>query len=218
MVRCIFGAMKRRLGNRIERRKISQQGGRVEMNNIFNHNKHPKTKAKRAKEIVYLALFVALAIATQTALSILPGVELVTLLFVSYAFAFGAKNAMLAATAFSLLRQLIFGFFPTVLILYLIYYNALALGMGLLGKAYKEKVGKALLPVTILSCFYTVGFTFIDFLITSYIHGYSAQAKQVYLAASLPVMATQVVCVAVTVGALFYPLCKIFKAIKNKTL
>ena len=78
-------------------------------------------KFRSAKELAYLSLFVALTISVQWALTALPGVELVTVLFVSYAFAFGKGRGMVAATAFSLLRQLVFGLYPNVLVLYLAY-------------------------------------------------------------------------------------------------
>ena len=53
-----------------------------------------------AKELAQLAVFVALVIAAQFALSFIPGVEIVTLLFVVYAFTFGIYRGTLAATAF----------------------------------------------------------------------------------------------------------------------
>ena len=86
-----------------------------------------------AKELAYISVFVALLIAVQLILSFIPGVELVTVLFVAYSFSMGVRRGMLAATTFSLLRQLDFGFFPTVLVLYLIYFNLLCLLFGLLG-------------------------------------------------------------------------------------
>jgi len=64
------------------------------------------------KECAYLAVFVALVIAAQFCLSAVAGVEVVTVLFASYAFTFGKGRGMLAATAFSFLRMLVFGFFP----------------------------------------------------------------------------------------------------------
>ena len=97
-------------------------------------NKAKITVKNTAKELAQLAVFVALVIAAQFALSFIPGIEVVTLLFVSYAFAFGIRRGMLAVTAFSVLRQLLFGFFPNVLVLYLLYYNALAALFGFLGK------------------------------------------------------------------------------------
>ena len=53
-----------------------------------------------AKECAYIAVFVALVIAAQLAFSAVPGVEVVTVLFVAYAFTFGVARGMIAATAF----------------------------------------------------------------------------------------------------------------------
>ena len=111
-----------------------------------------------AKECAFLAVFVAILIAVQTVLSAVPGVELVTVLFVSYSFVAGAKRGMFAATAFSLLRQLVFGFSPTVLILYLIYYNLLTLTFGLFGRRIDIK-GKHLPIIVGIACAGTVFFT-----------------------------------------------------------
>ena len=43
---------------------------------------------------------------------------------------------MITATCFSLLRCLLFGFYPNIIILYLIYYNLFALLFGTLGKKF----------------------------------------------------------------------------------
>lgn len=169
-----------------------------------------------ARELAQLAVFVALVIAAQFALSFIPGVEIVTLLFVSYAFAFGIRRGMLAATAFSLLRQLLFGFFPTVLILYLIYYNALTAFFGLLGKKW-DKPLKNLWWLTLVACLFTTCFTMLDNIITPLWYGYTQKAARAHFIASLPVMFPQILCTAVTVGGLFFPLYKVFELIKRKT-
>ena len=67
-----------------------------------------------AREIANLAVFVALVLAAQFLFSFVAGVEIVTVLFVTYAFTFGIRRGMLAATAFSLLRMFIFGVFFNV--------------------------------------------------------------------------------------------------------
>ena len=79
----------------------------------MNKEKRDEKRGKRvavrsAKECAYLAVFVALLIGSQLPFAALPGVEIVTLLFVTYAFVFGICRGMLAATAFSLLRQFVF--------------------------------------------------------------------------------------------------------------
>lgn len=173
--------------------------------------------ARSAKECAYLAAFVALVIALQLALSLVPGVELVTVSFVAYAYVMGAKRGMIAATAFSLLRQLVFGFYATVLVLYLVYFNMLALGFGLLGdgKHIVKKQSKRLLLIVLLACVCTVFFHMFDNVLTPIWYGYSARATRAYFFASLPFMIPQVVCTAVSVTVLFLPLIKVFHMVKR---
>ena len=174
--------------------------------------KNKKRKGRSARECAFLAVFVALLIATQTAFSAIPGVELVTVLFASFSFVFGAKKGMLSATAFSFLRQFIFGFFPKVLILYLIYFNLLTFAFGVLGENRKTK-GAGLGIIVFTACLGTVLFTLFDNILTPIWYGYSAQATKLYFYASLPVVIPQVVCTAVSVGVLFVPLKKVFERI-----
>ena len=104
--------------------------------------------AYTAKECAYIAVFVALVISAQLALSMLAGVEVVTVLFIAYAFTFGVVKGMFSATVFSLVRQLLFGVDLKVLVLYLIYYNFLTAVFGMLGKNIKEPKEK--MPLFIL--------------------------------------------------------------------
>ena len=164
------------------------------------------------KECAYIAVFVALTIAAQLCLSVIPGVEVVTVLFVSYAFVFGVKRGMIAATAFSLLRQMVFGFLPLVLILYLLYFNTLAALFGFLGKKLSTK---HLVWIVLIACVCTVCFTMLDNILTVVWYAYSPRAAKIYIYASLSVLLPQVICTAVTVGVLFLPLCKIFKRLEK---
>ena len=164
-----------------------------------------------------LAVFVAAVIAAQMVLSFVPGAEIVTVLFVSYSSAAGWKRGMFTATAFSLLRQIIFGFFPTVLIffptvliLYLVYYNLLTFCFGMLGKKIKDPV-KYLPLVVVLASLGTVLFTMIDNILTPLWYDYSARATKAYFLASLPFMIPQVICTVISVTILFLPLVKVFK-------
>ena len=68
------------------------------------------------KDITLIGLFTAILIAGQFALFGISGVEIVTVLFASFAFYFGVIRGLIVATAFSVLRCLVFGFFPNVLI------------------------------------------------------------------------------------------------------
>ena len=165
-----------------------------------------------AKECAYIAVFVALVIAAQAMLSSLPNVEVVSVLFISYAFVFGWKRGMLSATVFALLRQFLFGFYPTVLILYLTYFNILALLFGLIGQFTKKKI--CVFPlIVLLATVCAVGFTLFDNMLTPLWYGYSQRATQLYIKASLPFMASHVFSVAISVGILFLPLSRAFEVI-----
>ena len=161
-----------------------------------------------------MAVFVALLISSQFVLSAIPGIELVTILLVSYSCVMGYKRAMLCATAFSLLRQFIFGALPTVLILYLIYYNLLSFTFGLVGKKIRLSL-KSLVVVILLACIFTAFFTLLDDIITPLYNGYSLKATKLYFYASLPVMYSQITCTAISTTCLFVPLFKVFTGIKK---
>ena len=166
------------------------------------------------KDVAYIAVFVALTIAAQVVLSVVPGVEIITLLFSCFAFAFGSKRGMLAATAFSLMRQFVFSVLPAVLILYLVYFNLLSLCFGLLGK-WKKKLVFLLPLVIVLACVCTVCFTLLDDIITPLYYGFTLKQAKAYFYYSLPVMAMQTICAGITVGLGFIPVSKAFKIIKN---
>jgi len=110
----------------------------------------------------------------------------------------------------SLLRQLVFGFSTTVLMLYLIYFNLLALLFGFLGKYISLRV-KCVPLLTVIACVCTIGFTMLDNVLTPWWLGYSGKLFKMYFWASFSFMIPQVICTAVSVGVLFYPLAKFFK-------
>lgn len=169
---------------------------------------------RSAKELACMALMTALLIAAQLALSMIAGVEIVTVLFLSYCVSFGIRRGMTVATAFSLLRCLLFGFAPNVVILYLVYYNFFAAVFGGAGKFFAESgEKKRLAAMTVLAVILSAAFTLIDDAITPLFFGYSPRAALGYFYASLPVMAVQMLCSAVTVALLFVPLSKAFSAV-----
>ena len=186
-----------------------EKGGKIN-----TEKKKAKVWARSAKECAYLAVFVALTIGGQVAFSLVPGAEIVTLLFVSYTFVFGVGRGMLAATAFSLLRQLVFPFSPTTLLLYLVYYNFLSAVFGGLGHIVKRPL-VCLWWLTAMACVCTVFFTALDNVITPLWLGFSDRAWRAYAYASLSFMIPQVVSTAVTVGVLFYPLQRVLRQIKK---
>ena len=161
-----------------------------------------------AKEIALLSMMTALLIGGQFALSMIQGVEVETVLLCSFACVFGVKRGMVTATAFSLLRCFIFGFFPSVIILYLVYFNLFALFFGVFKNVF---IGKYPF-VIIFAVLMTVMFTFIDDIITPLM--YNIMLKP-YFIASLPVMGVQSLNAAVTVAFLFIPLKYMFGQVKK---
>lgn len=77
----------------------------------------------------------ALLIGGQLALYMVAGVEVVTVLLLCFAFVFGPRAGALSAIAFSLLRCFLWGFYPSVIVLYIIYYPLFAIFFGFLGRA-----------------------------------------------------------------------------------
>ena len=184
---------------------------------MYGLNRDNSTKRvlqSAGKECAYLAVFVALVLVAQICLAAVAGVEVVTVLFIAFSFAFGAKRGMLAATVFSLLRQFVFGFFPNVLILYLVYYNLLTFLFGCLGKRMKNPVSGVWL-IVLVACFCTVCFTMLDVFITPLWYHYTAKLTKAYFYKSLSVLIPHTLCTAVTVTTLFLPLRKVFALVRR---
>ena len=91
-------------------------------------------KLSLSREIAYIAVTTALLLGGQFVFSFVVGVEVVTVILVSFSFVFGARRGVICAVSFSLLRCVLYGFYPTVILLYLVYYPLLALIFGLLGR------------------------------------------------------------------------------------
>ena len=171
----------------------------------MNIRNEKKRKRFDARDCAFVALFVALMLASQVALSSIPGVELVTVLLLCFSFTFGVKRGMFTATTFSLARQIVFGVFPVVLILYLLYFNGLACIFGYFGKKMVAN-RKTLIWVMITACVCSVGFTCMDNLLTPLWYGYSQKATIAYFYASFSFMIPHLVCTAVSVSVLFLPI------------
>lgn len=169
---------------------------------------------RSAKEIALMSIMTALLLASQFVLAAIQGVEVVTVFLLSFCVAFGARRGMLVATAFSLMRCFIYGFFPNVVILYLVYYNFFALVFGLLGWVIvKMPVYAKIIILTIAATMITACFTLLDDLITPWILKLTEKSTRIYFYASLPVLGIQCVCAAVTVALLWYPLSKVFSVV-----
>lgn len=165
--------------------------------------------------VAVVAVFTALLLAAQYALWFVKGVELVTVLLLVFSYRFGVRCGVLSAVAFSLLRCLLFGFFPNVVLLYLLYYPLFAACFGLLGNALHRRTGvRVQMLLTVLAVLFTALFTLLDDAVTPLLYGYTKEAALAYFLASLPTMAVQTVCAAVTVLLLFRPLLFILKRVK----
>lgn len=168
---------------------------------------------KKTKDIIICGLFTALLLASQISLSFIGGVEIVTLLLLCYAYSFGAKYSMLSATAFSLIRCIIFGFYPTVIIEYLIYYNLFSLFFSFLGKRLGKINFIKQCIVVIFACAFTCMFTLLDDFITPLYYGIDFYP---YFISSLPFMAIQCSCTFITVFPLVKPIVNTIQAQSRK--
>ena len=170
---------------------------------------------KPTKFIAVTALYTALLLAVQFALSGVGGIELVTVFFLSFCFCAGIKAGITVAVCFSLLRCFIFGFYPAVIILYLIYYSLFALFFGFLGKKFGTDTGFwKFIAVIVLGTAFTACFSLLDDIITPLFFGFTKKAALLYFYSSLPFMLSQSVCAAISIGLLFLPLVKVLSIAK----
>lgn len=167
---------------------------------------------RTAKEIALVSVFTALMIGGQIVLSGISGVEIVTVLLLSFSYYFGVSRGLLVANAFSLLKCFIFGFFVNVIILYLVYYNLFVGVFGILGYKFKKALNiKILTLIVIVASFMTVIFTGLDDVITPLYYGFSIDAMKTYAIASLAAVIPQVICTILTVILLLPILIRIFR-------
>ncbi len=170
---------------------------------------------KATKDLALIGVYTALLICSQFALTAISGVEIVTLLFTAFCFYFGVWRGVALATTFSLLRIIIFGFFPNVLILYLIYYNLFALVVGSLGKVMNKTINlKNVFIVVIVVLIMTILFTVIDNIVTPLFYAYTSEMTNAYWKLSLTAVIPQSICAVISVSLLFPPLVRIFEKIK----
>ena len=166
----------------------------------------------KTKWIVRVAMCVALLIGGQLALTGISGVEIVTVMLLSFCFCYGIRQGLAIATTFSLLRCLVFGFQINVIVLYLVYYNLFALFFGWLGGRFAGKVTFAKTSLVVVSAaVFTVCFTLLDDIITPILYGFSRKAAMIYFLQSLYAVIPQTICTVVTVSVCFHPLTRVIK-------
>lgn len=165
-----------------------------------------------AKKIILPGVFTALLIGGQLALSGISGIEVVTVLLLTFVYRFGIGQGLLVANSFSLLRCFIFGFMPNVIVLYLIYYNIFVLVFGFIGKLFRHEYSiKKHIIVLFLSIIMTALFTLTDNSLTPLIYGFTVNAAKAYFVASLYTVIPQIICTFVTVLIIFPVLIKVLR-------
>ncbi|MGN0823590.1 MAG: hypothetical protein ACI4MB_00820 [Candidatus Coproplasma sp.] len=166
----------------------------------------------KAKDFAIIGVFTALLLGGQFALSFVAGIEVVTVLLLTFAYHFGFRRSLIVANAFCILRCFIFGFFPTVVILYFIYYNLFVLLFAFVGKKFKGRLSAVKLVIIVsTAALANACFTLLDDVITPLFYSFDQAATKAYFIASLYTMATHVVCTIITVTLLFPPLISIFE-------
>lgn len=145
---------------------------------------------------------------------LIAGIEIVTVLLLSFSYYYGIRRGLFVANAFSLLRCFIFGFFPNIIILYLIYYNLFVLVFGVLGFKFKKQLNiKIFTLIVLVACLMTVVFTGLDDVITPLYYRFSVDAMKAYAAASLTAVIPQVICTILTVVLLSPILIRVFRQV-----
>ena len=153
---------------------------------------------KQTKDVTVIAMYTALLIAAQYALSFAAGVEVVSAMIA----VFGTKKGVILAVSFSVVRCLAFGFFPTVIVLYLVYFPLYAFVMSLPAKKNVDRIW----VVVPLAAALTACFTLIDDVLTPLLMSFSKKAWSAYFYSSLPTMLTHVLSVTAGTLVLYAPL------------
>jgi hypothetical protein len=166
-----------------------------------------------SKRITLTATLAASITAGKFALSWLPNIEIVTLLICLYAVVFGLRTAFPAVTVFCLVEGFLFGF-SVYLILYLVYWNMLALFAALLAAKTKKALFFTAYAV-LMTVFFGVLSTALETLFFS-----AASAAWRYFVLryfyGIPFFVTQIICNAVLFPAAFAPLRNALEHMKNK--
>ena len=115
------------------------------------------------KRICLLAVLTATLTGGKTALALIPNIEIVTLLFIVYAFVFGWRNTIIVSVVFVVIEIFIWGFNLWWVILYLIYWPLLVTAAAVLPR----KLGNGRLVAAIafgiaFTVFFGVLSTFIE--------------------------------------------------------
>lgn len=163
-----------------------------------------KTHKSVAKDISTIAVFVCVLLASQLALSAINGVELVTALLAGFAFSMSAKKGFAVVNIFVIIRSTIFGFFPSVMILYFFYYNIFVLTFWAIGKKSNHELSKKSFAVSLIAVIALVAiFTALDDIITPIFYSLDWNTTKAYWIMSLTSVIPQEICAILTMIFLF---------------
>ena len=171
----------------------------------------------KAKKIAICGAFCALLIAIQYVFNAVKGIELVTLFFYAFCFSFGWTYGVLVAVAYTFLRCFIYGFFPAVIILYLIYYPLFAVVAHFAGKLLSNRspIKQVVFSSLICLCM-TLIFTLLDDIVTPLFFSFDKKAFIAYFYQSIPTCLIQCACTVMTISFAFYPLKKAFTYLRKR--
>lgn len=158
----------------------------------------------KARDLALVSIYTAMLIGGQLIFSWIAGIEIVTVLLVAFCYSFGIRRSLALVNAFLWLRCVIFGFFPTVVILYIVYYNLFAIVFAIIGKMQKQRISVINVAIVVIfAALMTTLFTLLDDIITPLFYQFNEKAAKAYFISSLVPLGTQVLCSILTVALLF---------------
>lgn len=97
-----------------------------------------KRKIFTAKSLAYSGLLAALLVGGKYALSFIPNVEIVSPLIILTSVFFGLNVSLPAVIAFCLIDTVVYGFYPTVFLQYMVHWPSLAILSYVVSRKSKE--------------------------------------------------------------------------------
>ncbi|MDR3022342.1 MAG: hypothetical protein LBU60_06700 [Clostridiales bacterium] len=165
----------------------------------------------KSKRIATIAICVALLNSSKWAFSFIPNVEVVTLLFCTFALTQNRMDALLISVLFVGVEIVIYGFWLWWVFLYIVYWPLLVVVVSLLPKqSEKVKIIFTVLISVIFTIFFGLFSTFIEVFMVIKIFDYQFwNAFYFRYVSGFPFFATQIVSNAVIVSILLAPLVKL---------
>lgn len=165
----------------------------------------------KTRDITTTAVFVAILIVSQVALSAINGIELITVLLASFVFCYGFRLGFSTVNSFILIRCAIYGFYPSVMLLYITYYNLFALVVGFIGSKSRHKLARKSFAASLIAIIVLVlMFTVLDDIITPLYYSLNWVMTKSYWMMSLTAVIPQEICAILTMIFLFPILVKTF--------